>query len=447
MTQPAAFRTAAGANGAPYNGVPGPPPGRLPWDALQVALMAVVLLQVWRVHELFPTLAIHGLPILTTVVAAALLVLDRDPRRRLGLLTSSAVRIALGILVLGALSVPGSLYPCHSVNFLLKDYARTVMLMVLVAASVRGFADLRRYAWLQLAGVTLFSAVVLARSQMGADGRLRDMAYYDVNDLALLIVCTLPMVLYLWRAPARPWSRGLVLAATVFLMVTLGKTGSRGGFLGFVTVGGYLLLRLRGVSTWQRIATVALLATLLVSVASDQYFDRIETIFHPSKDYNWSGKSETGRMEIWKRGVGYMLDHPLLGVGVATFPMAEGTLSPEALELRRYGRSFHWSAPHNSFIQVGAELGIGGLILFVALLAAAFRTLARLRRLPVPEIAVAAQILTASMVAFVVTGSFLSQGYSAYLYTLLGMILGLAKIVSLAQPPMPARAPVPRVVG
>ena len=59
----------------------------------------------------------------------------------------------------------------------------------------------------------------------------------------------------------------------------------------------------------------------------------------------------------------------------------------------------------------------------------------------------AAQILTASMVAFVVTGSFLSQGYSAYLYTLLGMILGLAKIVSLAQPPMPARAPVPRVVG
>src|SRR2546430_7531175 len=44
-------------------------------------------------------------------------------------------------------------------------------------------------------------------------------------------------------------SRVILLAGTAFLMVTLGKTGSRGGFLGFLAVGGYLLLRLRGVST------------------------------------------------------------------------------------------------------------------------------------------------------------------------------------------------------
>ena len=136
--------------------------------------------------------------------------------------------------------------------------------------------------------------------------------------------CTLPLVLYLWRKPAQPWARVVLAATTVFLLIALGKTGSRGGFLGFVAVGGYLLLCLRGVSTVQRIGTVALLATLLATVASDQYFDRIETILHPSTDYNWSGKSETGRMEIWKRGVGYMLDHPLLGVGAAAFPVARG---------------------------------------------------------------------------------------------------------------------------
>src|SRR5947207_12575657 len=282
---------------------------------------------------------------------------------------------------------------------------------------------------------------------MGADGRLRDVAYYDVNDLALLIVCTLPLVLYLWRRPAGLWSRVLLAAGTVFLMVTLGKTGSRGGFLGFLTVGGYLLLRLRGVSTLQRVTTVALLGTLLVAVASDKYFERIQTILDLSTDYNWSGKSETGRVEIWKRGTGYMLDHPFLGLGPGAFPVAEGTLAPEALEQRRYGRGFKWSAPHNSFIQVGAELGVGGLVLFIALLAGAFRTLARLRRAPVPELAVVAQIFTASLIAFVVTASFLSQAYSAYLYTLLGMILGLAKIVSLARPPMPARAPIPRPLG
>jgi len=424
-----------------------PAPASPPWGALQIALAIVVLLQVWRVHELFPQLAIHGMPILATVAAVALFALNNDLGRRLNSLSHPIVLAALGIVVLVALSVPGSLYSGGSANFLLKDYLRSVILMLLIAASIRGLPDLRRYAWLQLAGVTLFSAVVVARAQMGADGRLRDVAYYDVNDLAMLIVCTLPLVIYLWRKPARPWSRAVLIAATVFLMVTLGKTGSRGGFLGLVTVGGYLLLRLRGVSTLQRVTTVALLATALVTVASDKYFDRIETILNLREDYNWSGKSETGRMEIWQRGLTYMADHPFFGVGAAAFGAAEGTLSPEAVELRRYGRGFKWMAPHNSFIQIGAELGVGGLVLFIVLLASAFRTLGRLRRASASEIAVLAQIFTASLVAFVVTASFLSQAYSAYLYTLLGMILGLARIVRLATPRAPAPAAVTYPIG
>lgn len=407
---------------------------RAPFDAFHVTLCVLVSLQVWRVHELFPGLAIHGLPILATVAAVTLFALSNGVWSRVSSLNHPITRAALGILLLVALSVPGSLYPGGSANFLLKDYLRSVLLMLLIAGSIRGFGDVRRYAWLQLAGVTLFSAVIVARAQMDPNGRLRDMAYYDVNDLAMLIVCTLPLVLYLWRKPATPWSRAILAGATVFLMVALGKTGSRGGFLGFLAVGGYLLLRLRGVSTVQRVTTVALLATLLVTLASDKYFDRIETMFNLREDYNWSGKSETGRMEIWERGLGYMTAHPFLGVGVAQFGAAEGTLSPEAVERQRYGGSFKWTAPHNSFIQIGAEVGVGGLVLFVALLAAAFRTLGRLRRAAAPEIAVPAQILTASLVAFVVTASFLSQAYSAYLYTLLGMILGLARIVWLATP-------------
>src|SRR5437762_9774392 len=117
---------------------------RLPWDSLQLTLFLLVSLQVWRVHELFPTLAVHGLPILMTVLAVGLLALGRDPRRRIGSLDQPLVRVALGILLLTVLSIPGSLYPGYSVNFVLKDYARTVTLMLLVGASVRGLVDLRR---------------------------------------------------------------------------------------------------------------------------------------------------------------------------------------------------------------------------------------------------------------------------------------------------------------
>jgi len=218
-----------------------------------------------------------------------------------------------------------------------------------------------------------------------------------------------------------------VLAATSCVVMTLGRTGSRGGFLAFVVVAGYLLAGFRGIATSKRLAAVALLAILLVALASDRYFARMQTILHPSADYNWRGKSETGRMEIWKRGIDYMLTNPVLGVGAGAFPMAEGTLAPEARELRQYGREFKWSAAHNPFIQIGAELGVLGLIAFIALLVGAFRTLAKVRRGPPAEAAVLAQILTACLVGFLVGALFSSMAYAPYLYMLLGMIVGLAR--------------------
>lgn len=412
---------------------------RLRWYALHVALMVLVFLQVWHIHKLFPRLAVPGAPILATIVAVLVVVLDRDPRRRVSGLNQPVVRIALGILLLVALSVPGSLWPGYSLSLLLKDFLRSVILMLLVAASVRGLADLRRLAWLQVAGVTLFSAVVLARADLGREGRLDAAAFfYDANDLAMLIVCTLPLVLFLWRRPAGRVERLLLGAATVLLMLTFGLTASRGGFLGFLAVAGYLLFRLRGISRATRLGSVAALALLLVVLASDRYFARIQTMLHPSTDYNWIGQSNTGRMAIWERGVEYMLSHPITGLGIGMFPRAEGTLAPEARALRWYGRSFQWSAPHNSFIQIGAEVGVLGLILFVALLVSAYRTLAATRRWSSGELAVVAQLLTGSLVGFVVTASFLSQAFSAYLYALLGMIVGTARIAS------PLRAPVPR---
>src|SRR2546430_16992635 len=70
----------------------------LPWDSLQVALMALVSLQVWRVHELFPVLAVHGLPILITVLAITPLLLRRDPRRLARALHPPGLRTALTLV-------------------------------------------------------------------------------------------------------------------------------------------------------------------------------------------------------------------------------------------------------------------------------------------------------------------------------------------------------------
>ena len=142
-----------------------------------------------------------------------------------------------------------------------------------------------------------------------------------------------------------------------------------------------------------------------------------------------------------------MLDHPFLGVGAQAFGIAEGTLAPEAARLEEYGKGFKWSTAHNAFVEVGAEIGVFGLLLFVGLFVGAFRILARVRRGPLREGALLARALTASLVGFAVTAFFLSQAYSAYFYTLLGMTLGLARVRDAAQVPLAHAGPGSRRPG
>jgi O-antigen ligase len=84
---------------------------------------------------------------------------------------------------------------------------------------------------------------------------------------------------------------------------------------------------------------------------------------------------------------------------------------------------------------VGAELGISGLCLFVAIIVGAFIALGRLTR---SDRAVDSDTglnrralthaLTGSLVGFVVGAYFLSLAYSEMFYTLLAMSVGLCKV-------------------
>jgi O-antigen ligase len=151
-------------------------------------------------------------------------------------------------------------------------------------------------------------------------------------------------------------------------------------------------------------------------------------------DADYNRTEETGRMQIWRRGVGYMLQFPVLGVGPNNFGAAEGTLSPFA-ERQQFGRGVKWNAAHNSYVQIGAELGIPGLVLFIGMITSAFRALRRTnRRVGVidephsgPELT---QAITASLIGFVVGAFFLSLAYSEMLYTLLALTVALEKVAA-----------------
>lgn len=276
------------------------------------------------------------------------------------------------------------------------------------------------------------------------------LVYYDANEFALLLVCHIPFAVYLLRSSATLRQKAIGAFSMAVLALVVMKSGSRGGFVGFLIVMTYVLLRYRGVPARTRLLAVVGGGIVLLLTASDSYWTRMRTLLEPEKDYNYSGQSETGRMEIWKRGVGYMKSSPLLGVGLRGFPVAEGYSAPaRAHAIQEQG--FKWSVAHNAYVEVGAEIGFPGLVLFIASLITGIVMMARIRPGAAPpgtgppRDVPLAQMILGSLFGFMVVSTFVSSEQFAFLYLLFGLVLGHRKVtdwLQRARPtgPVPARA-------
>ena len=186
---------------------------------------------------------------------------------------------------------------------------------------------------------------------MGADGRLGNLVFYDANDFALVMVVTIPFALHVLR-PGNPRSgRLLGLLALGFMLIGIVKWIAR-WFHCAGRVMTYALLLYRALPRRVRMSIAVAGVGFIAVLGSNRYWTQISTIAHPEGDYNWTGPF--GRKAVWERGLGYVEHHPVFGVGVESFPIAEGQ-SDIALSLSDQGHGFEWSVAHNSFLEVAAE--------------------------------------------------------------------------------------------
>lgn len=413
------------------------------WDFALACLAVYVMTAVGRLHQLYDILIPLRLTLVSAGLATVSYIMSTGGDRRFGpVLRMRMTRFLLAMTLWMAFSIVGALWPGGAFQLFTDEFLKIVLMYVVLVGAVRGFRDVERLVFTYLLSVGIYSTVVLTRFNVGGDRwRLAGLYYYDANEFGTLAVMCVPLAVY-FMVRARPlwrrWTSAGVLAA---LVVGFIWTGSRGGFLALLGVGAFLLLRYTAIRARWRILTTALLAVLFAAAASDTYWKQMQTILQPNQDYNMT--DDAGRMKVWKRGIGYMLQNPVFGVGANNFPTAEGTLSPLA-ENAAIGRPVKWSVAHNSFLQVGAELGVPGLILFLGLLASAFvalRSVQRGRGRAPAERSPPAQLsqaLAAALVGYIVGGFFLSLAYHELLYTLIALIAALQKVAGVAPAP---RAP------
>src|SRR5260370_2376066 len=195
----------------------------------------------------------------------------------------------------------------------------------------------------------------------GDDWRLGHLYNYDANDFATLIATAMPLGLYFVLGDRRPLVRGLAAAGLVVLAIGEIRSGSRGGFLALLAVAAFVLFRFTTIPARSRVAGLAVILAVVFVTASDRYWEQMQTVLNPHEDYN--ATSETGRVKIWERGIGYIEANPVLGLGAGNFPVAEGTISPMARR-QEYSTGVRWGAAHNGCVQIGAELRLPRLLRF-----------------------------------------------------------------------------------
>jgi O-antigen ligase len=247
---------------------------------------------------------------------------------------------------------------------------------------------------------------------------------YDANDNGLILVVAAPLSILVFRTSGR-LGRLLSGATLLGIVWTIALTGSRGAFLAMASVVLALLLLLEGVSISRRVGILAALVGTLALAAPKGYWEQMGTILSPTEDYNWS--ADAGRMALARRGLGYMMDHPFFGIGIRNFQRAEGTISSIARNAMP-GQGVPWLAPHNSYIQAGAEMGIPGGLAFLVLVVGGVVGMLRLRRrlpsawrLGDPEerfLYHAARYLAVAHLGFAVAALFLSFAYLDPIYVL-----------------------------
>lgn len=178
----------------------------------------------------------------------------------------------------------------------------------------------------------------------------------QTNYLALFTVMVIFLSITLMAYYRAWWQRGLLLALSAGGAYVFFRAQSRGASLA-LAAGMIFLWLIQG-----RKVRNAVLALVLVGagalLAPQQYWDRLATIRNYQED-----TSATSRLELWDTARQLIEKHPFLGVGPDNFVL------------------YAPNSPHNAYLQVGSELGIPAMLVYIGILLAGLRAAWRARRI------------------------------------------------------------------
>lgn len=384
-----------------------------------------LFIQYSQIHHIVPGLSGLRLPAILTILLTLQLFLSGTI-----IFSKSQTKLYILLLMVMALHIPMALN-----NYWAMNAARSMFEYFILYMAIITFIDTPKKfnhlvfsflaAHLFLAGyATMNSGFV--RGYFGFLG--------DENDFALSLNIALPFAFFL--SLDQRTTRFFYLPSTILLIYAIMATLSRGGFIGLIAVGLYSWLKAPLRSKILATALIALLAIFMASYGPESYWQEIATIGEEGTSEGTGGE----RMFHWKIGWLMFLDNPIFGVGQGNLPWEFRKYEVEAgFEEGFKGRSRAGRAAHSLYFTLLPELGLVGVLIFLGMLFSSIKDLKLVRRTTIsqssqvrlddaPRILYMTCALEASLLAYLVTGTFISVLYYPHFWILLAFIVSLRKI-------------------
>jgi putative inorganic carbon (HCO3(-)) transporter len=241
--------------------------------------------------------------------------------------------------------------------------------------------------------------------------------YAGNNEFAVATAMAIPLLALWYRETDSKALRWIVAILIALGFASALSSWSRGGLLSISVVA--LLLVWHSRRKWLAIPLLLMVVGLAVVGLSDEWVARMQTMAAPELE-----ASAATRLELWRLGWDYALQHPWFGGGFGgwiylTLPV---------------GASRAW---HSAYIEIVAEHGFPGLMLWGSLVFGSVVSLsvliARNRRWQLPGLTDQAAMLRASLAAYLVGAAFLSIAYWELLYLLLACAILLSRFAKVVR--------------
>ena len=174
-------------------------------------------------------------------------------------------------------------------------------------------------------------------------------SFIHPNDFAAYIATVLPLTFLFFKKELS--SKKRIILSVIFLigLYCLIRTSSRGGWIGFILA----MIFFFSIYRKKMLIFVPLVAITIV-LLSPQGVHRATGLFRTEQD-----ESMGERMLLLKGTWSMIQDHPVLGSGINTFMKNFEKYRPAGCPQGFYA--------HNSYLQMWAEIGIVGLLVFLAI--------------------------------------------------------------------------------